>query len=121
QQFALTIAFAVAISAFNALTLTPALSALLLRHADLGKGWFFSRVERLITGGTNAYVRLVGGLMRLRWAMVVIFFGLLGATYWVYTRVPQAFVPAEDAGYFISIVQAPAGASLEYTTNVIKE
>ena len=48
--------------------------------------------------------------------MVVVFVGLLGLTYFVYTRVPQAFVPEEDAGYFISIVQAPAGASLEYTT-----
>ncbi len=122
QQFALTIAFAVAISAFNALTLTPALSALLLRHSgELGKGWFFGGVERIINGGTRGYVRVVGGMMRLRWAMVVLFFGLLGVTYWVYQRVPQAFVPSEDAGYFISIIQAPAGASLEYTTNVAKD
>src|SRR5689334_20578996 len=88
QQFALTIAFAVAISAFNALTLTPALSALLLRHsekAELGKGAFFGIVERIIHGGTNGYVRIVGGLMRLRWAMVVAFMALLGATYFVYT------------------------------------
>ncbi len=121
QQFALTIAFAVAISAFNALTLTPALSALLLRHADLGKGWFFGRVERVINGGTSLYVSLVSGLMRVRYVMVAAFVGLLGATYWVYTTVPQAFVPSEDAGYFIAIVQAPGGASLEYTTNVTKE
>ena len=50
--------------------------------------------------------------------MAVVFVGLLGLTYFVYNRVPQAFVPEEDAGYFISIVQAPPGASLEYTTNV---
>jgi hydrophobic/amphiphilic exporter-1 (mainly G- bacteria), HAE1 family len=118
QQFALTIAFAVAISAFNALTLTPALSALLLRHADLGKGTFFGGIERAIHGGTNLYVRTVRGLMRFRWAMVVVFIGLLGATYFVYTRLPQSFVPEEDAGYFITIVQAPAGASLQYTSNV---
>ena len=120
QQFALTIAFAVAISAFNAVTLTPALSALLLRHTALGKG-IFKPVEWLIASGTALYVRIVGRLMRLRWAMVVLFLGLIGATYAVYLRVPQAFVPEEDAGYFISIVQAPPGASLEYTTNVIKE
>ena len=47
--------------------------------------------------------------------------GLLGATYYVYVRVPQAFLPEEDPGYFISIIQAPAGASLEFTTNVAKE
>ncbi len=121
QQFALTIAFSVAISAFNALTLTPALSALLLRHAALGKGRFFGGVERIIHGGTSVYVQAISALMRVRWAMAVLFVGLLGLTYLVYLRVPQAFVPEEDAGYFISIVQAPAGASLEYTTNVMKE
>jgi HAE1 family hydrophobic/amphiphilic exporter-1 len=124
QQFALTIAFAVAISAFNALTLTPALSALLLRHregAELGKGAFFGIVERIIHRGTDLYVRIVHGLLRLRWAMVVVFIGLLGATYFVYTRLPQSFLPEEDAGYFITIVQAPAGSSLQYTAEVAKQ
>ena len=121
QQFALTIAFSVAISAFNALTLTPALSALLLRHEALGKGRFFGAIERVIHGGTDLYVRTVRGLVRVRWAIVVLFVGLLGLTYLVYTRVPQAFVPEEDAGYFITVVQAPAGASLEYTTNVASQ
>ena len=121
QQFALTIAFSVAISSFNAVTLTPALSALLLRHAELGRGRFFGGIERLIRGGTRVYVRTIRGLMRVRWAVVVVFVGLLGLTYYVYTRVPQAFVPEEDAGYFMTLIQAPPGASLEYTTNVIKE
>jgi HAE1 family hydrophobic/amphiphilic exporter-1 len=121
QQFALTIAFAVAISAFNALTLTPALSALMLRHAELGKGRFFGAIERVIHGGTAMYVRLVRGLVRVRWATVMVFLALLGATYLVYTRVPQAFVPEEDTGYFLALVQAPAGASLEHTTKVLKQ
>jgi HAE1 family hydrophobic/amphiphilic exporter-1 len=121
QQFALTITFSVAISAFNALTLTPALSAMLLKHADLGKGRFFGGIERTIHGGTNAYVRTITALMRVRWAMVVVFVGLLGLTYFVYQRVPQAFVPEEDSGYFMTLVQAPPGASLEYTTNVLME
>src|SRR5688572_25439038 len=121
QQFALTIAFSVAISAFNALTLTPALSALLLRHDASGTSWLFRPLERALHAGTTVYVRGVRGLMRARWAMAVIFAALLGATYYVYNRVPTAFVPEEDAGYFLSIVQAPPGASLEYTTNVTKE
>ncbi|MGE0591641.1 MAG: multidrug efflux RND transporter permease subunit [Vicinamibacterales bacterium] len=121
QQFALTIAFSVAISAFNAITLTPALSALLLRHGGLGQGTIFGAVERVIGAGTDLYVRVVGGLLRVRWAVVVVFLGLLGATWVVYQRVPQAFVPEEDAGYFISIVQAPPGASLEYTTDVLRD
>ena len=121
QQFALTIAFSVAISAFNALTLTPALSALLLRHgATLGVG-VFAPIERVIHAGTGWYVRLVGGLMRARWAVALVFVALLGTTYYVYNRVPRAFVPDEDAGYFITIIQAPPGASLEYTTNVAAE
>ena len=122
QQFALTIAFSVAISAFTALTLTPALSALLLRHeGELGSGWFFGPIERGLKAGTGFYVRSVRGLMRARWVVAVVFLGLLGLTYYVYLRVPRAFVPEEDAGYFIAIVQAPPGASLDYTSNVAKE
>ena len=121
QQFALTIAFSVAISAFNAVTLTPALSALMLKHVELGKGPLFGAVEAVIRGGTRLYVGVVGGLMRVRWAMAVVFVGLLGLTYFVFTRVPQAFLPEEDAGWFLSIVQAPAGASLEYTSNAMRE
>ena len=121
QQFALTIAFAVAISAFNALTLTPALSALLLRDSSHGKGAFFGAIEAMIQRGTDVYVRVVRAVMRLRWAVVVLFIGLLGLTYWVYQRVPQSFLPEEDGGFFITVVQAPAGASLEYTSNVARE
>ncbi|MGH9312219.1 MAG: efflux RND transporter permease subunit [Vicinamibacterales bacterium] len=121
-QFSLTIAFSVALSAFNALTLTPALSALLLRGgAAHGKGAFFSRVERAITGGTRAYVGTVGRLMRVRWAVVAAFVVALGLTGWVYAIVPRAFVPEEDQGYFITIIQAPSGASLEYTSEVARQ
>ena len=71
--------------------------------------------------GTRVYVASVRGLVRARWAVAVVFVGLLGLTYYVYNRVPRAFVPEEDAGYFISIVQAPPGASLEYTTHVVED
>jgi HAE1 family hydrophobic/amphiphilic exporter-1 len=120
-QFSMTIAFSVALSAFNAITLTPALSALLLDRADHGKGWFFSRVERVITGGTHVYVGMLQRALRVRWAVVVLFVVLLGATGWLYRAVPRAFVPEEDPGYFITIVQAPAGGSLEYTSRVASE
>jgi HAE1 family hydrophobic/amphiphilic exporter-1 len=121
QQFALTIAFSVAISAFNAMTLTPALSALLLRPGGLGSGWFFGPIERGIAAGTRLYVGSVRGLMRARWIVAALFVGMLAVTYYVYAMVPRAFVPEEDAGYFISIVQAPPGASLQYTTRVVEE
>jgi HAE1 family hydrophobic/amphiphilic exporter-1 len=120
-QFSMTIAFSVALSAFNALTLTPALSALLLDRSHHGKGVIFSGVERVITAGTNAYVAVLARLLRIRWAMVAVFALSLGLTWWVYRSVPQAFVPAEDQGYFISIVQAPAGASLQYTGDIARQ
>jgi HAE1 family hydrophobic/amphiphilic exporter-1 len=119
-QFAMTIAFAVALSAFNAVTLTPALSALLLERSHHGKG-IFAIFERVITAGTGAYVRFLKGGLRLRWALVALFVALLGVTYWTYGRVPQSFVPDEDQGYFIAQVQAPAGASLEYTGDIAKK
>jgi hydrophobic/amphiphilic exporter-1 (mainly G- bacteria), HAE1 family len=120
-QFSITIAFSVALSAFNALTLTPALSALLLDRSHHGKGVFFRGVERVITAGTNLYVGALGRLMRLRWAVVVVFLLGLGATYLMYQIVPQALIPPEDPGYFITVVQAPSGASLQYTGGVARQ
>ncbi len=117
-QFSMTIAFAVALSVFNAVTLTPALSALLLDRESHHKGRFFSFFERVITGGTDLYVASLRRGMRVRWALVVLFVLTLAATVYVYRSVPQAFVPEEDQGYFIVQVQAPAGASLEYTSDV---
>ncbi len=116
-QFSMTIAFAVVLSVFNAVTLTPALSALLLDRESHEKGRFFSFFERLISSGTAVYVRVLRAAVRMRWAVVALFFLTLGATFWVYRSVPQAFIPEEDPGYFIVQVQAPAGASLEYTSN----
>jgi HAE1 family hydrophobic/amphiphilic exporter-1 len=121
-QFSLTIAFSVALSAFNALTLTPALSALLLKGgAAHGKGAFFRRVEALIAAGTRGYVATVGRLMRVRWAVVGSFVAVLALTAWVYVKVPRAFVPEQDLGYVMTLVQAPAGASLDYTSGIARQ
>ncbi len=119
-QFSITIAFAVALSVFNAVTLTPALSALLLDRESHHKGRFFTLFERIITAGTHVYVTILRGCLRWRWAVVVMFVGTLGLTWWVYRLVPQAFIPEEDPGYFIIQVQGPAGASLEYTGEIAK-
>jgi HAE1 family hydrophobic/amphiphilic exporter-1 len=121
QQFALTIAVSMAISAFNALTLTPALSALLLGKVEKPKGAFFRVVNRVIEGGTSGLVRMLRGLIRVRALVALVFVALLGATYWVYSRVPSGFVPDADQGYIMILVQAPQGASLEYTMNVVKQ
>jgi hydrophobic/amphiphilic exporter-1 (mainly G- bacteria), HAE1 family len=121
QQFALTIAVSMAISAFNALTLTPALSALLLGRVEKPKGIFFRGVNRVIDGGTAGMVAMLRALIRVRALVVFAFVLLLGATYWVVTRVPQGFVPDEDQGYILVLVQAPPGASLDYTMDIVRQ
>lgn len=119
QQFALTIAFSIALSAFNALTLSPALAALLLRPRRGRINPFFSAVNRVIHKGTSGYVRLLHHLTDWKFAVVVIFFLGLAATWFVYRKVPSSFLPNEDQGYFITVVQAPPGASLDYTTKAM--
>lgn len=121
QQFSLTIAFAVVLSVFNAVTLTPALSALLLDKESHAHGWFFTWVNRFIDAGTRFYVRTVRLTLSWRFAFILLFAASMYATWWVYSAVPGSFVPAEDEGYFITIVQAPAGSSLTYTTDIMKE
>jgi len=124
QQFALTIAFAIALSTFNALTLTPALSALLLRAQPRqtgALGWIYRRINGFLTGLERSYHWGLGRLMRWQSAVLVGFVGLLVATGWLYTQVPQAFMPEEDQGYFISILQGPDGTSLNYTEQVVAQ
>ena len=121
QQFSLTIAFAVVLSVFNAITLTPALAALLLDKETHAHGRFFTAVNRVIDAGTTAYVAIVRQALAWKWAMLVVFAGGLWATWAISQAVPTAFVPEEDEGYFITVVQAPAGASLEYTDGIARQ
>ena len=120
QQFSLTIAFSVALSAFNALTLTPALSALLLGEERERRG-VFALFERMMTAGTNVYVRVLHFVIRRRVATIALFVAGLVLTVIVYRVVPTAFVPAEDQNFVICQVQAPEGASLEYTATVARK
>ncbi len=118
RQFALTIAFSIAISAFNALTLSPALSALLLGRVHGEKNWLFREVDKVIAALINGYRRSLRAFLRFRLAAVALFLIGLSLTYFVFIRVPKGFVPNEDQGYFIVIIQAPTGASLGYTKNI---
>ncbi len=121
KQFALTIAFAIALSTLNALTLTPALSALLLRAQPRQTGWLgwiYRRINGFLTGLERCYDWSLERLTRLQGFVLVGFAGLLVVTGWLYTQVPQAFLPEEDQGYFISILQGPDGTSLNYTEQV---
>ena len=120
KQFSLTIAFSIAISAFNALTLSPALAAILLRtemkHTGL-LALILNPIERLIQWIIRLYARAVTFVVRIRYAVLVLFFCALGATAFMYNYVPTAFIPQEDQSYFLIIVQTPPGASLSYTSD----
>jgi len=118
RQFALTIAFSISISAFNALTLTPSLSALLLGRTHGEKNFFFRAVDRIIAKVTEGYRGSLHKFLEFRWVAVILFFAGLGLTWFVFRRVPTGFVPNEDQGYFIIAVQAPSGASLSYTKKI---
>jgi HAE1 family hydrophobic/amphiphilic exporter-1 len=118
RQFALTIAFSITISAFNALTLAPVLAAILLRESHGQKWWWLRKFDDGVQAMTNGYRRVLRHILNHKLAMSVLFFAGLGLTYLVFTRVPTGFVPDEDQGYFIIVIQAPSGASLEYTKSV---
>jgi len=121
RQFALTIAFSIAISAFNALTLAPALAAIFLSGGHRKKWWWLQKFDDGIVVLTRGYRALLHHLLEYKVAMAVLFFAGLGLTYFVFTRVPTGFVPDEDQGYFIIVIQAPSGASLEYTKAIGKQ
>jgi len=130
RQFSLTIAFSIAISAFNALTLSPALSALFLRgeearprqldflHIDFISSAFAAFIhgaDAFITWLAKTYARIIHVALQLRYILLLLFFVGLGATVWIYQRVPTGFIPQEDQGFLMGIIQAPPGSSLDYT------
>jgi hydrophobic/amphiphilic exporter-1 (mainly G- bacteria), HAE1 family len=124
QQFALTIAISVVLSAFNALTLSPALSALLLRPKEKSHGMlskFFDGFNRMFGRGTEIYVKVCAGVLRkgalalvviATFAIVATFFGM---------RLPSSFLPDEDQGYAFINMQLPNAASLERTSAVASQ
>ena len=121
RQFALTIAFSIAISAFNALTLAPALAAIFLAGPHGQKWWWLRKFDQGVALLTRGYQVVLHTVLEYKLVMVVLFFAGLGLTYLVFKRVPTGFVPDEDQGYFIIVIQAPSGASLEYTKSIGKQ
>lgn len=124
KQFALTIACSVSISAFTALTLTPALSALWLKgddHEKSQRNWLFKPFNVFLEWLKEAYHMLLGVALKLKFVTLILFVGTLAATYYLFQMVPSSFIPDEDKGYFITIVQAPEGVSLNYTVNAVKK
>ena len=130
RQFAVTIAISMVISAFNSLTLSPALAAILLRPRgkhrdpltwifDLALGWFFKLFNVTFNASTNLYTRLVGYLLRISLITLLIYGGLLGLTYWQFSHAPTGFIPQQDKGYVLLNVQLPDSASVERTQKVM--
>ena len=129
KQFAITIAASTIISAINSLTLSPALAALLLKPHDAPRPKFFLArlgtwvADRFNTGfeRTSAgYAVAVGGVVRRKFAGLVVYVLLIGLTVWVAGKVPGGFIPQTDQGYAIVVVQLPEGASLERTDRVVQ-
>ena len=126
RQFAVTIAVSTVISAFNSLTLSPALAAILLRPRGAGArsltwlldrllGWFFRLFNVVFGASTDLYVRLVGGLLRVSLIALLVYGGLLALTYWQFNRAPTGFIPQQDKGYLVLNVQLPDSASVQRT------
>jgi HAE1 family hydrophobic/amphiphilic exporter-1 len=122
QQFAVTIAISVILSAFNALSLSPALAALLLKPKVESRGLlarFFGWFNRMFGRATSGYVRVSGALLRKSAVAVVLLAGFAVAGFWIGGKLPTSFVPDEDQGYFYLNVQLPNAASLQRTEAVV--
>ena len=133
RQFSLTIAFAIAISAFNALTLSPALSALFLRGEEarprqldflnigpISRAFaaFIHSTDRQVIWLAKTYASSIHMALRLRYVLVVLFFAGMAGTVYMYQHVPTGFLPQEDQEFLMVVVQAPPGSSLAYTTSL---
>ena len=132
RQFALTIAFSTVISAFNSLTLSPALAAILLKAHDAPKdrltrvidflfGWFFRLFNRVFHRGSETYGGGVGRIVQWKAVAIVMYLLLLAGTYFVFRAVPPGFVPVQDKQYLVSFAQLPDGATLDRTEAVIRQ
>ena len=121
RQFALTIAASVAISTFCALTLTPALSALLLKpHA--GEKWIlFRAVDRALDWSRQRYTDLLRRILRHRWAVALAFLACLAGTVQLFRSAPTGFIPDEDQGYLMVSMQGPDGTSFAQTQKIMRQ
>ncbi|MBE0389822.1 hypothetical protein PLUTE_b0892 [Pseudoalteromonas luteoviolacea DSM 6061] len=133
KQFALTITISTLISAFNSLTLSPALSAILLKSHDAPKdrltrvldklfgAWLFKPFNRMFDKGAKGYEALVKKLIRMSAVVGVVYLGLVGSTIGLFNSVPGGFIPQQDKQYLVAVAQLPDAASLDRTEEVIRQ
>jgi multidrug efflux pump len=128
QQFALTIAISTVISAFNSLTLSPALAAILLKPHTPGKrpggflfGWFFAGFNKVFGAASNGYVGFARRTVRFSAIALFLYAGLLVLTGFTFSKTPTSFVPPQDKGYLIAFANLPEGSSLDRTEAVVRK
>ena len=132
RQFALTIAVSTVISAFNSLTLSPALAGLLLKPRDAKPdlltrlfnflfGWFFRLFNKGFGASVNAYIWAIRRLLRFAAIALLVYVGFLVLTFFGFKAVPSGFIPTQDQGYLIVFAQLPDGASLQRSEEVRKQ
>ena len=132
RQFALTIAFSTVISGINSLTLSPALSAILLkphgappdgltRLLDRGLGWLFRPFNRAFSSGSNSYGGAMRRVLRKSGIALAVYAGLLALTLLGFNKVPHGFVPTQDKQYLVAFAQLPDAATLDRTERVIRQ
>ncbi|MEH6447414.1 MAG: multidrug efflux RND transporter permease subunit [Oleispira sp.] len=133
KQFALTITIATFISALNSLTLSPALSALLLKSEDAPKdrltrwmdkllgNWLFKPFNRVFNRAAEGYTKGIGKLIRLSGIVLVFYAGLMALTYGQFASTPTGYVPGQDKMYLIAFAQLPDAASLDRTEQVMRD
>jgi multidrug efflux pump len=132
RQFALTIAFSTVISAINSLTLSPALSAILLKPHGAPPdrltrilnrlfGWIFRPFNRAFARGSAGYGTAVGRVIRRSGIALAVYAGLLALTWFGFAQVPKGFVPTQDKQYLVAFAQLPDAATLDRTEKVIRQ
>ncbi|MGI3171070.1 efflux RND transporter permease subunit [Pseudooceanicola sp. C21-150M6] len=119
QQFAITIVSAMALSVVVALTLTPALCATMLKQSHGTRGGLFGLFNRGFNATTRGYGGLVGGIIKRPFRMALVYLALVAAMVFMFLRTPTGFLPAEDQGIMLVMIQGPTGATTERTEAVI--
>ncbi|WP_345978130.1 multidrug efflux RND transporter permease subunit [Sulfurimonas sp. HSL3-7] len=123
QQFALTISFAVMVSSLNALTLSPAIAAIIIKRRGVDEKVFvgFRLFEKGFSWLTDKYTAAITLLVKARYVVLTLFFGLLALIYYMFATTPTGFVPAEDKGVMMVALNLKPGSSIERTVDVRKE
>jgi multidrug efflux pump len=117
-EFALTLAGAVLVSGFVALTLTPMMCSKLLRH-NPSPGWFDRTVESVLVRLTGLYTASLRAVLRVRWLVVLLMLGAAGASWWLFSTAKKELSPMEDRGVIFMPVRAPDGSTLEFTARYL--